>query len=140
MFGIIHFWTELITRDINQAKVFIQWRWMYLLHPYINSFENMLHKEKGRSSEYTVLGSCYATCRIWCLCVRLFVKLNQASDASHFNSTELVFSTPRTNFLHFLLYAACANNVIVCHRLALQQIVLFCSYIAFILASKWKWY
>lgn len=72
--------------------------------------------------------------------VCLFVKLNQAADAAHFNRTELVISTFRTTFLHFLLYAACANNVIVYHRLALQQIVLFCSYVAFILASKWKWY
>lgn len=72
--------------------------------------------------------------------VCLFVKLNQAADEAHFNSTELVISTSRTTFLHFLLYATCANNVIVCHGLALQQIVLFCSYVAFILASKWKWY
>lgn len=67
-----------------------------------------------------LLGSCCAACRIPCLCVCEFVKLNPAIDAAHFNSTELVISTPRTTFLNFLLYAAGANNVIVCHRLALQ--------------------
>lgn len=67
-----------------------------------------------------VLGSCCAACRIHCLCVCVFVKLNSATDAAPFNSAELVISTPRTTFLNFLLYAAVANNVIVCHGLALQ--------------------
>lgn len=67
---------------------------MYLLYSDINSFENMLHKEKGRSSEYAVLGPCCAACRIRCLWVYLFVKLNQAADAAHFNSSELLIPHP----------------------------------------------
>lgn len=46
-------------------------------------------------------------------------KLNPDTVAVHFNNTELAIFKTRTVFLNFLVYAAGANNVIVCHRLAL---------------------
>lgn len=122
LFSAIHFWTDLITRDINQAKVFIQWSSTHFcILKFIHLKICCIRKRvEAQNIQSWLLGSCCAACRIRCLCVCEFVKLNPATDAAHFNSTELVISTPRTTFLNFLLYAAGANNVIVCHRLALQ--------------------
>lgn len=99
---------------------------MCLLYTDINSFENLLHKEKGRSLQYIVLSS-LLLCRLQDL-VPLsgplykdlsLCKLNPDAVAVHFNNNELVIFKTRTTFLSFLVNAAGANNDTVCHRLAL---------------------
>lgn len=58
-------------------------------------------------------------------------KLNPDTVAVHLNNIELAIFKTRTTFLNFFVYAAGANNVNVCNRLAL------CTDCALMLHSFW---